>query len=299
MSKNKQKFKVGDRVRIVDATGYHYPIVAKEGVVERLDEDGAIIAMRNDNGMVVRYYMLNYRFKLLKEKHPVIVITSDGTTTTATMRQGKKVLKTATATCGRKNTFDFAEGARIAFERLQGCDPFPNSKAGETQPNSGKSENAAADKPRLRFHVGDRVRLTHMYDGHLGNVGDAGTIKGIVENCETPYYRIHLDKHSRRSVWALACAFENGVELIVGQCPEDPSAKKPVNVVCINTSGAESKGSFTEWRLYNAVPSADHDGLYRIKGDDGHCWWVDRYADMLRANFGNADSAYFKEVSEG
>ena len=56
---------------------------------------------------------------------PVIVITSDGVTTTATRRIGKAIDVTATAQCHPGDAFDFDEGARIAFERLQGRDPFP------------------------------------------------------------------------------------------------------------------------------------------------------------------------------
>lgn len=56
---------------------------------------------------------------------PVIVITSDGVTTTATRRIGKAIDVTATAQCHPGDAFDFDEGARIAFERLCGRDPFP------------------------------------------------------------------------------------------------------------------------------------------------------------------------------
>lgn len=55
---------------------------------------------------------------------PVIVITSDGVTTTATRRIGKTIQAIATAKCGPNDSFDFEEGARIAFERLCGRDPF-------------------------------------------------------------------------------------------------------------------------------------------------------------------------------
>ncbi len=56
---------------------------------------------------------------------PVIVITSDGVTTTATRRIGKTIQAIATAKCNPCDSFDFDEGARIAFERLCGRDPFP------------------------------------------------------------------------------------------------------------------------------------------------------------------------------
>ena len=60
---------------------------------------------------------------------PVIVITSDGVTTTATKRFGKKCFAVATAKCNPVDQFSYDEGARIAFERLQGRDPFASSVA--------------------------------------------------------------------------------------------------------------------------------------------------------------------------
>ena len=63
---------------------------------------------------------------------PVIVITSDGVTTTATRRIGKAIQAIATAKCNPGDRFDFEEGARIAFERLCGRDPFPEKPEGAT-----------------------------------------------------------------------------------------------------------------------------------------------------------------------
>lgn len=60
---------------------------------------------------------------------PVIVITSDGVTTTATKQLGKKCFAVATAKCHPLDQFSYDEGARIAFERLQGRDPFASSVA--------------------------------------------------------------------------------------------------------------------------------------------------------------------------
>lgn len=47
-----------------------------------------------------------------------IIITTDGTTTTARLMDGKATLRTATATCSPSDTFDFDKGARLAFDRL-------------------------------------------------------------------------------------------------------------------------------------------------------------------------------------
>lgn len=47
-----------------------------------------------------------------------IIITTDGTTTTARLIEGKTTIKTATAKCSPEDTFDFDKGARLAFDRL-------------------------------------------------------------------------------------------------------------------------------------------------------------------------------------
>jgi len=135
---SKQQFKVGDRVivttnicgtRCAGMTGTiiqdFYSPEGTNGRYVRLDRTVESVTGRRD-----WVWAFNFQLKHI-HKHPVIVITTDGKTTTATEREGKKVIKTATAKCSDKDTFDFAEGARVAFERLQGRDPFPKEKKPE------------------------------------------------------------------------------------------------------------------------------------------------------------------------
>lgn len=49
-----------------------------------------------------------------------IIITHDGKTTLARLYEGNKVIKSAEAKCSPDDTFDFATGASLAFERLTG-----------------------------------------------------------------------------------------------------------------------------------------------------------------------------------
>lgn len=164
---SKQQFKVGDRVRILSnflalptkgATGTIIPdkpntICAASGRYIKLDNPAA--------GTSVVWVRL-YDLELIEpNKPPVIVITSDGKTTTATLRKGKKVIKTATATCSEKDTFDFSEGARVAFERLHGRDPFPREKKPEYY--NGKIVCISSVPPRL-FTVG---RVYKVVDGRF------------------------------------------------------------------------------------------------------------------------------------
>lgn len=95
---------------------------------------------------------------------PVIVITSDGVTTTATRRIGKTIQATATAKCNPGDTFDFEEGARIAFERLCGRDPFPE------KPKAYNGRMICAESPYPWWTVG---KIYEVVDGRItANDGD-------------------------------------------------------------------------------------------------------------------------------
>ena len=95
---------------------------------------------------------------------PVIVITSDGVTTTATRRIGKTIQAIATAKCNPCDTFDFDEGARIAFERLCGRDPFPE------KPKAYNGRMICAESPYPWWTVG---KIYEVVDGRItANDGD-------------------------------------------------------------------------------------------------------------------------------
>lgn len=96
---------------------------------------------------------------------PVIVITSDGVTTTATRRIGKTIQATATAKCNPDDSFDFDEGARIAFERLCGKDPFPEKQKSTTTPEAYNGRLICVESPYLRlWTVG---KIYEVVDGRI------------------------------------------------------------------------------------------------------------------------------------
>lgn len=95
---------------------------------------------------------------------PVIVITSDGVTTTATRRIGKAIQVTATAQCGPNDSFDFDEGARIAFERLCGRDPFPEKQKSTATPEAYNGRMICVESPYLFWTVG---KIYEVVDGRI------------------------------------------------------------------------------------------------------------------------------------
>lgn len=117
------KYKVGDRVIAFDNVGYNKPEDRHIGVIESLPV-GLTFPYKVryvDSGLRLWSEVIGYA------KQPVIVITSDGVTTTATQRIGKEIIAKATAKCNPVDQFSYDEGARIAFERLQGRDPFAST----------------------------------------------------------------------------------------------------------------------------------------------------------------------------
>lgn len=94
---------------------------------------------------------------------PVIVITSDGVTTTATRRIGKTIQAIATAKCNPGDTFDFDEGARIAFERLCGRNPF-QAYAGRATPEAYNGRMICAESPYPWWTVG---KIYEVVDGRI------------------------------------------------------------------------------------------------------------------------------------
>lgn len=121
-------FKVGDRVRVTrDICGW--PTSGLMGSISEFDGYGFTVKtdvpfptsllFGSERNWVWCYAKNIERIAPEKPKHPVIVITSDGKTTTATKRLGKKVICTATARCSDDDTFDFNTGAELAFQRLR------------------------------------------------------------------------------------------------------------------------------------------------------------------------------------
>ena len=101
---------------------------------------------------------------------PVIVITSDGVTTTATRRIGKAIQAIATAKCNPGDTFDFEEGARIAFERLCGRDPFQEKQESTATPEAYNGRMICVESPYPWWTVG---KIYEVVDGRItANDGD-------------------------------------------------------------------------------------------------------------------------------
>ena len=124
------KFKVGDRVAVVGTcTGKTFS--GETGTIRYISCSGRLIvgvefdkdiSGHGGNGYFKgkKSHCWNVNENMIKtvSGSKTIVIYANGTTTTALLKDGKSVLKTAIAKCSPTDTYDFKTGALIAFDRL-------------------------------------------------------------------------------------------------------------------------------------------------------------------------------------
>lgn len=180
--KNK-KFKKGDKVRAIDN---RYAITCKvrnwEGIVAHVWDDGnfdAVTTKHIDSSEIdEEYYGLNPKhFELITPE--TIVITSDGKTTTAYLKQGKKTVKQAIAKCSPDDEFSLEIGAKLALNRLFEVECVKQN----------------------HYQVGDRVRIVKEKTGKCWNpwgemdewLGKTMTITDTRENKLGCYYKMKED----------------------------------------------------------------------------------------------------------
>ena len=165
------KYKVGDKVRIVDhRTG-------RMNILGEMDKWlGKVMTIRDlsSPGYLMREdYGENYGYGWLwdddmisglaePEREPCTVeLRFDGMITTATLKRGGRGVKTAEARCNPEDTYSRAEGARVAVERLF------EKKRKEDKPE--KYTPKVGDKFKIvrkshyhGFSIGETVRLIRI-----------------------------------------------------------------------------------------------------------------------------------------
>ena len=181
--KAKDRYKVGDKVRIVDKWGPgsinhskglmdHW--LGKVMTIRSFDADGDARMEEDAHENYGRGWYWNDAMiaglagseeKLTPLK---IVITTDGKTTLARYYEGKKVVHTAEAICNGDDTFDFGTGAKLATERLLEK-MKPKFKVGDIVKIIGnKRENG------VKYHyllVGGLAQVTAVYGTEIVAVG--------------------------------------------------------------------------------------------------------------------------------
>lgn len=171
--KNKKTWEphVGDRVVSTDGVG-NMSKIGVYGTIRHIDSDNSFLVEFDEpigghNGSRVLqtsngWWCGCYNTKLINSaNYPVITIQTDGKTTTATLREGHKVLNTAKAICCEEDEFDYLTGAKLALERVM-----------------GKEEEQEELKKPKKFEIGMRVKdsrygfdwgyVTHIRENNKG-----------------------------------------------------------------------------------------------------------------------------------
>lgn len=175
------KYKVGDKVRIVD---YRTDNMNPFGKMDKWLGKVMTIIKSGINGYGVHYCMEEDRYDFLghwcwyedmiaglaepERELCTVELRFDGMITTATLKRGGRDVKTAEVRCNPKDTYSRAEDARVAVERLF------EKKRKEDKPKESKREQG---KPK----VGDKfVVVQKRYIPHHGfAIGDIVTLEAI------------------------------------------------------------------------------------------------------------------------
>jgi hypothetical protein len=167
------KYKVGDKVRIVDHRTYRMNDFGKMDkwlgkVMTIRDLSSPGYWMREDYGENNGYGWL-WDDDMISglaepEREPcTVVLRFDGMITTATLKRGGRDVKTAEARCNPKDTYSRAEGARVAVERLFEKKRKEKDKPKESKPKIGDKFVVTGNRPfgecHHHFRIGEIVTL--------------------------------------------------------------------------------------------------------------------------------------------
>lgn len=174
------KFKVGDRVRVLDGSkiddyaGGWVPkmekYVGNVYTVKQTLPDG--VYRLNDTSL----FMFDERGLERVGNPGKIVITTDGKITTAKLyRHGEPTLK-AVAKCSPEDTFDFATGAKLALERLIDAVNNPPLQVGDIVRVVNTGECYPRNASWVAEHIADPLLIArYAYGQGLGH------LDGIIE----------------------------------------------------------------------------------------------------------------------
>lgn len=196
------KYKVGDKVRIVDHRTGH---MNHSGGMDKWL--GKVMTIRNVDRFMRGYWMEEDLAENIgrgwaweddmisglaePEREPCTVeLRFDGMITTATLKRDGRDVKTAEARCNPKDTYSRAEGARAAVERLFEKKRKEEDKPKESKPKMGDKFVVTVKGGRFGhgFDIGDIVALINIQqDGCFRLVDKSGFIQILHPSEVRPY----------------------------------------------------------------------------------------------------------------
>ena len=191
------KYKIGDKVRIVDYRTYRMNDFGKMDkwlgkvmtIRARFSSGYEMKEDCGENGGYGWYWDDSMISGLAEpEREPcTVVLRFDGMITTATLKRGGRDVKTAEARCNPKDTYSRAEGARVAVERLFEK-KRKEDKPKESKPKMGDKFVVTVGKFGHGFDIGDIVVLINIQqDGCFRLVDKSGFIQILHPSEVRPY----------------------------------------------------------------------------------------------------------------
>ena len=194
------KYKVGDKVRIVDHRTYNMNPYGKMNkwlgkvmTIRGLSSFG--YWMEEDYGEYLGDGWM-WDDSMISglaepEREPCTVgLRFDGMITTATLKRGGRGVKTAEARCNPKDTYSRAEGARVAVERLF-AKKRKEDKPKESKPKVGDKfivvGNHSFDTCHHFFKIGSTVKLVEFRGAKSSYVDEWGLEQTVLAEDVRPY----------------------------------------------------------------------------------------------------------------
>lgn len=190
------KYKIGDKVRIVDYRTYRMndfgemdKWLGKVMTIRDLSSPG--YWMREDYGENNGYGWL-WDDDMISglaepEREPcTVVLRFDGMITTATLKRGGRDVKTAEARCNPTDTYSRAEGARVAVERLFEK-KRKEDKPKDSKPKMGDKFVVVGDLSGHEFPIGDIVTLCRVCNGWRLYMNQYGRKRWVYDFDVKPY----------------------------------------------------------------------------------------------------------------
>lgn len=264
--KHTMKFKIGDKVKIVGATGNRAKYNGNIEVISDINP--------NDENQKAHYgiegsFWIFYETELepIKPVRQSIHIYTDGVNTTAILREGKKTVKKALAKCNSGDEFDFKIGASLALDRLLERRPYSEIVA------EAERLQSEPDKPMFDWEAFETQKIAVHCDTEE-------KAKAFLKECHDRrmewYGGASLLSHNNWELYREKTCYTSGVtygskgyfeteDYPIIPYPFTPEPPKYYNgkIVCVDTNGG---GYHTVGRIYECK-----DGLLdNNTGKGGH-----------------------------
>lgn len=198
----KFKFEIGDKV-IGNEKANKYGVTIKgwTGSVVKIDEPRERICVNENSRRKDGFWVEADCFDLveskkkspdIKDKADKIIITVNGTETTAQFYKGGKVVKTATAKCSSSDEFNFETGAKLAFDRMmkrKEKEEAPHLEVGDTHYGVMGTPTKYKDVLGKELFVGDTVNLFDEKGNYVDETpivetkNDGQFVMGVAVDC--------------------------------------------------------------------------------------------------------------------